>query len=278
MPEALSPDEIQRHIEIVRESRDSDRVAASAIALAGSENRDAVIALARVLRGEDFLNRLDPPDGDSPNIANLTLVFRALAEHPAEVTARLCELIYGVEEFRALPVRINLLLGALAAVRPVGEAAANVFRASSAEGFAEVNAPLLLKNESPLALQVFEEIIAGDWVEPYVKVYLLHRSVLPVRTKLPIMETCARLLTRGLPPDVTAAMIETLFDYQSRRWFGPAMYPPLPLPWDSASTDALEFLIALADRVLGGELEARLRGPVQSTRSELEGILRSRRL
>ena len=127
-------------------------------------------------------------------------------------------------------------------------------------------------------MEVFEEIITGQWVESYVKVDILHRSVLPARPRLPVIEMCGRLLDRPLPPDVTAALIETLFDYQSRLWFGPAMYPPTPPPWDSADTPALEALIALADRLLSRELADRLRGPVQSTRNELAGILRSRRL
>jgi hypothetical protein len=187
-----------------------------------------------------------------------------------------CVSVYNSEEFRELPVRINLLLGALAAVRPVDEEAAAVFRSSTAEGFAEVNAPLLLKNESPLALQVFEETITGVWVESYVKVDMLHRSVLPVRTRMPVVEMCSRLLAGELPSDVRSAMIETLFDYQSRLWFGPAMYPPEPQPWESASTEVLQFMISLANRILGGEIEARLRGPAQSTRTHLEIILRSR--
>ena len=277
MPEALTPEEIQRHIETVNHSQDRRNAFTAAIALARSEDGEALIALARVLRTQEFLDRLDPPKGEDQSIANISRIFRALAQHPTKATGRLCELIYGVAEFRDLPARINLLLGALAAVRPVSEDGANIFRASSAEGFAEVNGPLLLKNESPLALQVFEEIITGEWVESYVKVDILHRAVLPVRTRLPIIEMCGRLLDRPLPPDVRAALIETLFDYQSRLWFGPAMYPPMPQPWDSADTAALESLIALADRLLSGELETRQRAAVQSTRDELEGIVRSRR-
>jgi hypothetical protein len=71
-------------------------------------------------------------------------------------------------------------------------------------------------------------------------------------------------------------LIETLFDYQSRRWFGPAMYPPVPPAWDAASTEALDFLMALGARVLAGELDDRLRAAVNSTRSELEAIRRGR--
>lgn len=276
MPEALTPVEIQRHIEAVNRSKEPGRIALSATALARSGNRDAILALTNPLRRKEFLDRLDPPKGEDQGIAGLTRIFRALAQNPSTVTAQVCVSVYDSEEFRELPVRINLLLGALAAVRPVNEEAATIFRSSSAEGFAEVNAPLLLNNESPLALQVFEEIITGAWVESYVKVDILHRSVLPVRTRLPVVEMCSRLLAGELPSDIRSATIETLFDYQSRLWFGPAMYPPQPQPWESASTEVLQFMIFLANRVLGVEIEARLRGPVQSTRTRLESILQSR--
>ncbi len=262
------------HLEILSQSREPDRIAASAVALAGTEDRDAVMALGRFLGRAEFLDRLDPPEGP---MTHLTAVFRALAEHPTEATGRLCESLYAEPELVAVPARINLLLGALAAVRPVTPAAVEIFRATSAAGFAEVNAPLLLENESVPALQVFGEIVAGDWVEPYVKVDLVHRAVLPRRTKLPVVQICARLLQFELPPEVRAAIIETLYDYQSRPWFGPAMHPPKPPPWNTASSEALNLLIALAERVLSAAPEERLRAPVQSTLEELERIRGERR-
>jgi hypothetical protein len=273
---ALAPEEINRLVDVLNESSDPDRLTAAAVALAASEDREAVIALARVLRRGEFLDRLDPPEGEIRNVTNLVRVFRALASHPTPVTGRLCELIYAEEDFRSVPARINLLLSALAQVRPLSTEAAGVFRASSAQGFAEVNGPLLLENASAPALQIFEEIIAGHWVESNVKVEILHRSVLPLRTRLGVIVLCSRLLDRDLPGEVKAGIIETLFDYQSRRWFGPAMEPPQPPAWSSASTEALQALIALADRITREYTGNSLLAAVQSTRRELEAILRSR--
>ena len=132
MAEPLSREEINRHVEILNGSQESDRVAVSAIALAGSEDPEAIIALTRCLRRPGFLDRLDNTAEPSSEITNLTPVFRALAEHPTEATGRLCESVYADEDFRAIPARINLLLSALAAVRPATAQAADVFRATSA--------------------------------------------------------------------------------------------------------------------------------------------------
>jgi len=277
MAEPMPREEFDRYIRILNDSPDREQVADASITLAASENDDAIARLARALQSGEFLRRLDDTRNPSSDIRNLILVFRALKEHPTQAAGRLCEVLYADAAFGELPARINLLLAALAAVRPTTAEGGEIFRESSQAGYAEVNGPLLLENESPIALQVFEELISGSWVEGYVKVDILHRALLPRRTRLPVLAICARLLDKDLPVEVREGLIETLFDYQSRRWFGPAMTPPKPPPWDSAETEALEFLVALATQVLSGQLSDRLRGPVQSTRDELQGILRSRR-
>jgi hypothetical protein len=276
MATALSPEEIKRHLDVLNESPDPERLTASAIALASSEDPAAVMELEPLLRRAGFLDRLDPPDGDTRSVTNLLWVFRALADHPAPATGRLCESVYVDEGFRSVPARINLLLGALAAVRPMTAEAAAIFRETSSQGYAEVNGPLLIDNGSPPALEIFEEIIAGDWVDSEVKVSILHRAVLPARTRLAVITLCSRLLDRGLPAEVQTGIVETLFDYQSRRWFGPAMEPPEPPAWDTAATEGLRALIALAGRIERERAGDPLLPAVQATRKELEAILRSR--
>jgi hypothetical protein len=274
--DALPPEEIKRRVEVLNESPDPDQLAASAVALASSDDRDAVMALAPLLGRADFLDRLDPPHGEIRGVTNLHRIFRALAGHPTPATGRLCELVYAEENFRSVPARIILLLSALAAVQPMSAEAAEVFRATSAQSFAEVNGPLLLENASPPAMQIFEEIITEDWVESTVKIEILHRSVLPTRTRIAVIRLCSRLLDSDLPAEVKTGIVETLFDYQSRLWFGPAMEPPEPPPWDSASTEALRALIALADRIARERPGDPPLAAVQSTRKELQTILRSR--
>jgi hypothetical protein len=73
---------------------------------------------------------------------------------------------------------------------------------------------------------------------------------------------CARLLDRDLPQEVKDGIVETLFDHQSRRWFGPVRSPPTPPAWELASTEALDLLIALASRYPSAA----------STREQLEHI------
>jgi hypothetical protein len=276
VPAHLSQDEIERHIAILQHSGNRGELASSAIALAASEDSTALLSLAGELSRKEFLNRLDDTAAPERDTSNLVNVFNALADHPVAASAQLCITVYAQTDFWTIPARINFLLQALAAVRPTSPEAADVFRASSEEGFAQVNGPLLIANESPLALKVFEELIAGDWVESYVKVDMLHRSVLPSRTHLPVLQACATLYEHELPDDVRDGLIETLFDYQSRLWFGPVRQPPIPPTWESASEDALDFVLPFVDRVLQGLMNEALRPAVESTRAKLESIHQSR--
>jgi len=61
-------------------------------------------------------------------------------------------------------------------------------------------------------------------------------------------------------------MRETLFDHESKRWFGPVLTPPTPPAWELASTEVLDLLIALADRYPSAT----------STRRELEDLRKAR--
>lgn len=276
MSERVTPEEIRRDIRILRQSADQQEVTAAAIALAGAEDAQAIHAVGELLASQEGLARLDDLSDPSVETLNLQQVFRALADHPTEATGRLCEELFAAEQFRTLPARVNMLLAALAALQPTSARGAEVLRAAIGEGYAEVVAPLLLRNASPLSLEVFEELIRSDQIEAYVKVDILHRALLPTRYKLPVLVMCERLLEASLPVEVRAALIETLFDYQSRRWFGPAMYPPKPLDWEFASTEALRALVALGSRLLGEQLDTPLRSGIQGTLNGVEALLRTR--
>ena len=162
MSEAMPLEEIDRHIRVLNESRDRGALLSSANALAASGDPSALFALAGPLSEAEFLARLDDVENPAVDMDNLMVVFRSLAEHPAPNTGRICEMLFAQPGFRDNPSRMNLLLVTLARVRPTTPEGAEVFRTSNGEGYSGVNGPLLVQNESPLALQVFEEMIADD--------------------------------------------------------------------------------------------------------------------
>jgi len=276
MAAPMQPEQLKHHLSVLNESRNREELASSARALAASQDPAALLELARRLRRADFLDRLDDTSDPVSDIDHLSQVFAELRTHPVEASGKVCVATYDSPEFRALPIRVNMLLAALASVVPVSPDAARVFRESSAEGYAEVNGPLLIANESPLALQVFEELIGGTWVDAYVKVDILHRAVIPKRTSRPVLEVCARLLASGVEPEVRDGILETLFDYRQKEWYGPVLQAPTPPPWESASTEALTFLLQLAGRVHHDNMDDRLKAAVQATGDRIREILAGR--
>ena len=268
-----TPEEIRRDIKTLKESDDFHEIGVAAIALAGAEDRYALAALGELLSSQAGLARLDDLSDPTLDTQRLFQVFQTLADHPTEDSGRLCEVLFADAEFRSVPERLNMVLAALAAVVPTSPRGAEIFRASIGEGYAEVVAPILLRNASPLALDVFEELIRGEQVEAYIKIDMLHRALLPTRYLLPVLDMCSRLLDTSLPAEVREGLIETLFDYQSRRWFGPAMNPPKPLPWEFATTESLRFLVSLANRLLDQPLADRLQAAVRATLGEVGTLL-----
>jgi len=68
----------------------------------------------------------------------------------------------------------------------------------------------------------------------------------PHRTELPVAQMCARLLEKPLEPEVEVAIIESVFDYREREWYGNVRQPPRPGAWDTASSETLRTVLGLA--------------------------------
>ena len=250
-----------------------------AIALATLGDAEGLAALRDRLVTDEFLRRLDDVDNPQRRVLNLSRLFSALETHPSAGSLKVCLAVANSPEFTSVPIRLNYALPALLAVRPVGEEAAAIVRRTNDEGFYTVNAPLLVRNASPTALRLFEEMIRDGEVEPSSRINAVHVSVLPYRTEVPVLQMARRLFEGGgLDPAIQRAVIETIFDLQSRRWFGPVRVAPTPRPWDTASDEALALVLEL-----GGVVQARtdlrqeLRSAVERTMEEVSEILANRR-
>ena len=273
----MTPEEIAVEVEILHSSAVRERIAEAACRIAASGAGGALGLLAAQLRTRDFLARLDAIDDPREAVNNIRRVFEALERNPSEFTAKLCVILANDPEFSMLPVRLNYLLPALAAVRPMGEAAAAVFRRTNGEGYYSLNAPLLARNGSAAALGVFEEMILGGTIADDDKVYLLHHSVVPARTDFPLLEMCARLVNGQLPAVVAEAVVESVFDYRERPWYGNALRPPRPPSWESASSESLRFAGRWAHELLErGGLPAALLEAVRGSEALIAGILAGR--
>src|SRR5438094_6791899 len=129
------------------------------------------------------------------------------------------------------------------------EAAVNVFRQTNAEAYYNLNVLLLVHNGSPHALALFEEMIRDGEIPEDQRVDALHAAVLPYRIELAVLQSMDRLLDGDLPEEVRRGVIETVFESETGQWFGPRRFPPTPPPWESATSEALEFVLLLAGKV-----------------------------
>jgi len=263
--------DLSKELAVLDRDTDPQRLETAAIAIATSSDPAAIAVLARHFGEPSFLKRLDPPQGSTGSVIHLGRVFRKLAEHPSPATAALCIALAGNEEFTAEPSRLNFLLNALAAVHPVSEEAATIFRDTSQSDYLEVNGPLLAKNASPRALDVLAELLANEELSAAQRVSVAHWGLLPVRTNPAVVAMCARLLkTRGLSHEVQIAVLESLYDYRPREWFSLRAGQPSPPSWKSSPAATREILTSLGTSSLRRtDLPLGLRKAIQDTLRQL---------
>jgi hypothetical protein len=251
--------------------RDPARLEAAAISIASSQDAGAVAALAKRLGEQSFLRRLDPPHGSEFSVVRLGRIFEVLTEHPSPAVESLCISLARDPDFRAVPARLNFLLTALAAVRPMSEPAANIFRETGRSGYLEVNGPLLAGNASPRALEVLGQLLGDESLDPAQRVSVAQWALLPARADGGVVSMCGRLLAKGgLSHQVEVAILESLYDYQPRRWYGTRTGQPRPPSWESVPPQTRELLESLAETALSRpDLPLELRRAIQNTLLEL---------
>jgi hypothetical protein len=274
----MTQEERRQLVDTLETSRDRDALEKAAVSLAASEDPASLDKLGELLSRADTLARLDDLDDASNNVRHLAEVLQTLQEHPSPSSADVCLRQMREPAFLAVDDRKIYLLPALAAVRPMSEAAANVIRQTNAEAYYNLNVLLLVYNGSPRALALFEEMIRDDDVPEDQRVDGLHAGVLPYRTELAVLQSMDRLVEADLPDEVRHGVIETVFERETGQWFGPQRFPPTPSPWESGTSEALEFALLLAGKVMArGGLPEPLRAAVTDTTAEIREILVARK-
>jgi hypothetical protein len=76
---------------------------------------------------------------------------------------------------------------------------------------------------------------------------------------------------------VHSGLVETLFDYQEREWFGVARFAPTPPPWSGAETGVLQSYLQLGHELAqGGRLSPESAAAVGRTLQEIRDIMATR--
>lgn len=261
-------------VSVLATSHDRGALEEAAGLLASSGDPAFLARLSELLTTREGLARLDDLDRPSSKTFHLSRVFKILEQHPSRATAELCLRLISEPSFLADDDRKIHVLPALAAVRPMTEEAVQVFRRTNAEGYYSLNAPLLVRNGDALALALFEEMIRDQEVPADRRVDALHSAVLAYRTVLAVLRAMDHLLAGNLEHGVAIGVIETVFDYRPGDWFATAKFQPTPPRWESASSEALRFVLTLAEKIKGRFSEpVSLREAIDDTVAHIQAIL-----
>ncbi len=277
MPDQAAQELFDVLTRVMLDSQDPEILKLAARSMARHPDAEGRVILRALLANRQLLGRLDQVTSPGDATRRLSRVFEALRERPDASVRDLCLALARDPHFVSIDDRNIFLLVTLAEVRPMDAATVEYFERINPTGYAAINAPLLVHNGSPRALALFERMIADTEIEPEDHVDSLRCGVLPNRTRLPIVEMCARLLGAGLPQDVGVGVVESLYDHRSKQWFGPSMDPPTPPPWRDGPSDVLLRLVALAPtaRTAPG-VSPELAAQVTATESELRGLVEER--
>lgn len=256
---------------ILEDSTNPEELTAAAVELALSDDPEALETLGSFLGREDFLARLDDLDNLAEKTRHLSMVLTPLIQKPSPETASLCLSLLGSPAFLADPDRKSFLLEALAAVTPMNAQTVKVFRNANDEGYFGFNALLLTTNASPLALDLFADMMTDESVPAEDRVECLHRAIVPNRARLPILEMVNGLLEEDLEDAVAEAAIESVFDYQPQWVKG---HPPPPPAWRTASSEVLRYLVELGNKAkrrpnLSGSLSEAIDATLETARALL---------
>lgn len=273
----LTPEQIEQHARILEVEVDRATLANSAMTLASAGQTEAAATLSCFLTAPDFWARLDVLDDPDLKLANLASVLTALARHPTDVNEPLALTLLANESFLADSDRATFVLPMLAAVRPMSETVATLFRKTNNEGYRSSNGPLLVANGSPRALTIFGEMLADPTVPEENRIDMIHWALPAHRAAPGVLETLAPFLEERLEPDVERALLETFFDYQGDDWFGVARFAPVPPPWSAVDTDVLRTYLDVGYRLTQRpRLPDELRTTIESTLNEIRKELASR--
>lgn len=260
--------------EVLVHSKDGRSVKRAAVALARSPEGSDHQFLAEHLAATDLVHRMDPPETIAGSYQHLRLarVIRTLWENPRPSAQEALLTLVGTIPFNDHYLRIQILIRALASVRPSPPAAVRYWDRYSSPGSPvtyDVMEALCLNQSAP-ALDLLEARFAHPAFGGDEKRVWMRESILVRRYDDPLIERCERILLGPMDPDQKISLVEVLFDYRPDEWFIECA-PPRPAELATMSRPAQVVLRRIAEYALGTlDLPERIAVRVRSTLETLE--------
>jgi hypothetical protein len=265
---------LQDSIRILQQSGNPEELAKAAESLAASSNENDLMSMERFFRDGNFLRRLDPPAGHGIEVDRFRQVLLVLGRNPHPYATRVLQIIGGDSHINSETDRVDVLLEAAAALRPLPPERAPLFRSFGRKYFL-LNMKLLVDNGSSTAVEEMEQELLGKPadVEDESVVNVMHRAFVPHRTDEPLIRVSQDLVARDISSTIRTGLFESFFDYEPRHWYGPVRVPPEPAKFDTASTAALQELLKLAGTAEHAAIRAELKEKVNDEVTNIHAAL-----
>lgn len=173
----------------------------------------------------------------------LSGVFQALMENQSAPAKQTLIALTQAASFKDCPACEELLIKALATVRPAPPEVIRYWDAHSTPDAIHTYFVMdaLCQNGSASAIALLEKKLLDPQHDQDMKVTWLRTSVLRHRYDVPLLQGAWRMLTATLPKPLRATLVEALFDYR-REWFPPDANAAAPPDAATASPAAIKLL------------------------------------
>ena len=202
--------------------------------------------LAEAMASEDFLNRLDSQQDYlryPPQQLRLARVFKILFTSMTEAAKETLVSLTAAHAFNTFDPREELLVKALAVVRPAPPEAIRYWQAHSLPDSVHLTFTIkaLCDNGSDPAIGLLERKLADPEQEFDFKLLWMRDPILRHRNDVPLLKGCEHMVTGGLPQELRPLLVEALCDYRRDEWYR-SCSPPVPPARALASHEAKDCL------------------------------------
>ena len=202
--------------------------------------------LAEAMASADFLNRLDSQEDYlryPPQQLRLAKVFKILFANTSRAARDTLVSLTAVNAFNNFDPREELLVKALAVVKPAPPEAIRYWQAHSLPD--SIHLPFTIKalcdNGSDPAIGLLERKLADPEQEFDFKLLWMRDPILRHRNDVPLLRGCERMVTGGLPQELRSFLVEALCDYRRDEWYH-SCSPPVPPARALANQEAKDCL------------------------------------
>ena len=222
-----------------------------AVGWANGKTANEQSMLLSALSSADFLSRIDTSQDYialAPKRLRIARIFKVLIMNDSVVAYQTLTALTQVPTFKDSDAREELLVKALAVIRPAPSVAVQYWEAHSTPDSIHLHFTIdaLCKNGSDPAIALLEKKMIDPDQEVDYKFAWLRGPILAHRNDLPLLRGCHRLLQSTLEPELKGALVEALCAYRKEEWYKSCTVP-VPPDRARASKEALEELRAICE-------------------------------